>query len=189
MADSSYPEDIVSWSDKADITDDIFASYVNNLYAETIAIETELTANVNKQPVKAATTANITLSGTQTIDGISVIADDRVLVKDQTSASENGIYVCAAGAWSRATDSDSSDKVKTGMRTYVSQGTTNGGGLYELTTTGTITLDTTELTFEDRLATHKSDNMPHQFAGESKTYKYGFRRQDDRLVFSYEEVV
>lgn len=56
--------------------------------------------------VKVGTTANITLSGTQTIDGIAVIAGDRVLVKDQTTTSQNGVYVVAAGAWARATDAD-----------------------------------------------------------------------------------
>jgi len=50
---------------------------------------------------------NITLSGTQTIDGVAVVAGNRVLVKNQTSSLQNGIYVCAAGAWSRATDADS----------------------------------------------------------------------------------
>lgn len=59
-----------------------------------------------KTPVRVATTTNITLSGTQTIDSISVVAGDRVLVKNQTTASQNGIYVCSAGAWSRSTDTD-----------------------------------------------------------------------------------
>jgi phage-related tail fiber protein len=158
MATSSYPNNVISWSDKSDITDDIFASYINNLYADLMAVETELTASVNKQPVKAATTENITLSGEQTIDGIGVVDGDRVLVKNQSTASQNGIYVCVdGGAWSRAADSDSSAKVKTGMRTYVCQGTANGSGLFELITTGAITLDTTGLTFVDRLDAHKSD--------------------------------
>lgn len=59
-----------------------------------------------KSPVVAATTGNITLSGAQTIDGVSVIAGDRVLVKDQSSPALNGIYVASAGAWSRASDMD-----------------------------------------------------------------------------------
>jgi hypothetical protein len=57
-----------------------------------------------KDSVKVATTANITLSGTQTIDDIAVIAGDRVLVKSQTTSSQNGVYVVAAGAWSRTLD-------------------------------------------------------------------------------------
>jgi len=58
-----------------------------------------------KEPVFGATTVaggNITLSGTQTIDGLSVTAEKRVLVKDQTAQEDNGIYVCKAGAWERA---------------------------------------------------------------------------------------
>ena len=75
--------------------------------------------------VRAATTANITLSGTQTIDGVSVAVDDRVLVKNQDTASENGIYDCAAGAWSRSSDSDVSEEVTSGFSTYIEEGTAN----------------------------------------------------------------
>jgi phage-related tail fiber protein len=59
-----------------------------------------------KTSVVCATTANITLSGTQTIDTIAVVANDRVLVKNQTLPKDNGIYTVAAGAWTRATDAD-----------------------------------------------------------------------------------
>lgn len=59
-----------------------------------------------KNPVIAATTANITLSGAQTIDGVAVIAGQRVLVKNQSTQSQNGVYVVAAGAWTRAADFD-----------------------------------------------------------------------------------
>ena len=59
-----------------------------------------------KASVVAATTANITLSGAQTIDGVSVVAGNRVLVKDQSTSSANGIYVAAVGAWARSTDAD-----------------------------------------------------------------------------------
>lgn len=100
-----------------------------------------------KDSVKAATTANITLSGTQTIDGVSVVAGDRVLVKNQSTGSENGIYVVAAGAWSRATDADSSTKFTSGMFTFVEQGTTNADSGWVCTTDGTITLGTTAIAF------------------------------------------
>lgn len=100
-----------------------------------------------KQPVRAATTANITLSGAQTIDGVSVIAGDRVLVKDQSTASGNGIYVAAAGAWSRSTDADANAEVESGMVVAVQEGTANGDKAYILTTNGAITVGTTSLTF------------------------------------------
>ena len=57
-----------------------------------------------KGSVKVATTANITLSGTQTIDGVSVSADERVLVKNQSTASQNGLYLCKASTWERTDD-------------------------------------------------------------------------------------
>lgn len=100
-----------------------------------------------KDSVRAATTANITLSGTQTIDGVSVVAGDRVLVKNQSTGSENGIYIVAAGAWSRATDADSSTKFTSGMFTFVEQGTTNADSGWVCTTDGTITLGTTSIAF------------------------------------------
>jgi phage-related tail fiber protein len=100
-----------------------------------------------KQAVRVATTANITLSGAQTIDGVSVVAGDRVLVKNQTTGQDNGIYVCAAGAWARATDADVSSEVKAGMFCYVNEGTTNGDQGWVLTTNDPIILGTTVLVF------------------------------------------
>lgn len=100
-----------------------------------------------KASVRVATTANITLSGTQTIDAVAVIAGDRVLVKNQTTGSENGIYVASASAWSRSTDADTSAEVTAGMFTFVSEGTTNGNAGFVLTTNDAITLGTTALVF------------------------------------------
>lgn len=78
-----------------------------------------------KKPVRCATTANITLSGLQTIDDITVIAGDRVLVKNQTTPTENGIYTAASGAWSRADDADSADDLAHGYHVTVLSGTNN----------------------------------------------------------------
>jgi hypothetical protein len=100
-----------------------------------------------KASVRVATTANITLSGTQTIDGVSVIAGDRVLVKNQTTGSENGIYVVAAGSWSRATDADSSTEVTGGLFTFVEEGSAGADSGWVLSTNQPITLGTTALTF------------------------------------------
>jgi hypothetical protein len=100
-----------------------------------------------KQSARVATTASITLSGTQTIDGVAVVAGDRVLVKNQSTASQNGIYSVAAGAWSRASDADSNAKVTTGLFTFVSEGTVNSDSGWVLTTNDTITVGTTELAF------------------------------------------
>ena len=102
-----------------------------------------------KQSVRAATTGNISLTGTQTIDGIALTVGDRVLVKSQTTGSENGIYVVAAGAWTRSTDADNtpSGEVTSGMFTFVESGTINANNGFVLTTQNPITLDTTALVF------------------------------------------
>lgn len=103
-----------------------------------------------KDSVRAATTVvpgNITLSGTQMIDGVAVVAGDRVLVKNQSTASQNGIYVVASGAWSRSPDADSNIEVTPGMFTFVEEGDTNSDSGWILTTDGSITLGTTSLTF------------------------------------------
>jgi uncharacterized cupin superfamily protein len=100
-----------------------------------------------KDSVKVATTANITLSGTQTIDGVAVSADERVLVKNQSTASENGIYDCKAGSWSRSSDFDANSEVTSGAFVFVEQGTTSADSGFVLTTDGSITVGTTALSF------------------------------------------
>lgn len=102
-----------------------------------------------KASVRVATTANITLSGTQTIDGISLVAGDRVLVKDQSTGADNGIYDVAAGAWSRSSDADNTpgSEVTSGMFTFVEEGSSNADAGYVLQTANPITLDTTALSF------------------------------------------
>lgn len=100
-----------------------------------------------KSSVRAATTANVTLSGVQTIDGIALSADDRVLVKDQTSGAQNGIYLIKTGAWVRASDADTNTKVTGGMFVFVEEGTSNADSGWVCTNDGAITLGTTALTF------------------------------------------
>ena len=99
-----------------------------------------------KGSVRAATTANITLSGAQTIDGVSVVAGERVLVKNQTTGSQNGIYVAATGAWSRSDDADTSAEVTSGCFVFVSEGSLASTG-WVLTTADPIVLGTTSLSF------------------------------------------
>lgn len=102
-----------------------------------------------KQSVRAATTANITLSGEQTIDTVSIVAGNRVLVKNQSTASQNGIYVASAGSWSRSLDADntpSTGEVTSGMFTFIEEGSQANTG-WVLTTPDPITLGTTSLSF------------------------------------------
>lgn len=102
-----------------------------------------------KHSVLVATTANIVLSGIQTVDGVLLAADSRVLVKDQAQAKDNGIYVVpAAGAWKRAQDADASVEVTPGLFVTVEKGTANGDSVWQLVTDAPIVLGTTALTFE-----------------------------------------
>jgi hypothetical protein len=94
----------------------------------------------------AATTANITLSGTQTIDGVAVIAGDRVLVKNQTAAQNNGIYLVAAGAWTRALDMDAWAEVPNAF-TFIEGGTTQADTGWVSTAQAGGTLGTTPINF------------------------------------------
>src|SRR5574343_54801 len=100
-----------------------------------------------KDSVRAATTANITLSGTQTIDGVSLAVGDRVLIKNQTLGTQNGLYVVAAGAWTRTSDFDGSpaSEVTSGAYTFVTGGATNGQKGFILTTNDPITIGSTPL--------------------------------------------
>ena len=102
-----------------------------------------------KASCRVASTANIVLAtGTAlTIDGVVTVAGNRVLVKNQTTTTENGIYVVAAGAWSRSTDADTSAEVTAGLFTFVSEGTANADSGWVLTADDTITLGSTALTF------------------------------------------
>jgi phage-related tail fiber protein len=112
----------------------------------------ELSAELNKLDYKAscriASTANLaSLSGLLTIDGITLVAGDRVLVKDQTTGSQNGIYIAAVGGWSRSTDADDGTKLTSGAIVPVEVGTANADTQWMLTTDGTITVGVTSLTF------------------------------------------
>lgn len=111
-------------------------------------VSAELAKRDSKNSVRVATTGAINLSGAQNIDGVAVVAGDRVLVKNQASAAQNGIYVAAVGAWSRAADADASLEVTPGMLVPVEAGTANGDSVWQLVTDGPITLGTTSLVFE-----------------------------------------
>ena len=102
-----------------------------------------------KHSVLVATTTNIALNGIQTVDGMLLPVDARVLVKDQAQAKDNGIYVVpASGAWKRAQDADASVEVTPGLFVSVEKGTANGDSVWQLVTDAPIVLGTTPLAFE-----------------------------------------
>ncbi len=98
-----------------------------------------------KDSVRAATTADISLTGTQTIDGVALQAGDRVLVKNQSTASQNGIYVVAAGAWDRAADASTWNELISAY-VFVEEGTINGDNGYLITVNAGGTLGVTDVT-------------------------------------------
>lgn len=114
-------------------------------YGETVAY---------KAPCRLATTANIALSGLQTIDGVLTVANDRVLVKDQSIGPTNGIYIASAGAWQRARDMDSNRDLTKGTRLTVIEGAANAGREYYVSTSNPITVGTTSLAFTETLSSN-----------------------------------
>tara|TARA_A100001015_G_scaffold172552_1_gene191754 strand:- start:737 stop:2209 length:1473 start_codon:yes stop_codon:yes gene_type:complete len=103
-----------------------------------------------KDSVRAATTANITIASAlnngDSLDGVTLATNDRVLVKNQSTASENGIYIVGASP-SRATDFDSTAEVSGGTFVFVEEGTLNGDHGFVVTTDGSVTVGSTSITF------------------------------------------
>lgn len=97
-----------------------------------------------KEAVRVGSTVNVALTGLVAIDGVTPVAGDRVLLKNQTAPAENGIYIAAAGAWSRATDNDSASEMS-GAAVFVEEGTTNADTAWVVTTNDPITVGTTAI--------------------------------------------
>jgi hypothetical protein len=124
-----------------------------------------------KESVKAATDVPVILNDEQIIDGINVTTDDRVLVKNQTNAAENGIYIVQNTAWIRASDANTETKVRSGMCVFVEQGVVNSSSGWILSAEEPITLETTPLTFvKFSIDTETIDDLQFK-AGEFDTHK------------------
>lgn len=99
-----------------------------------------------KASVRAATTANIALTGTPIIDGVALAPGDRVLVKNQTAPAENGIYVGAAGTWTRAADADTWNELVSAY-VFVEDGTVNANAGFTCTVKSGGTIGVTPVTW------------------------------------------
>ena len=113
----------------------------NKAYVDTIAAGIQ-----PKAEVEAATTGPVFLTGEQTIDGIALVTGDRVLVKDQASQEDNGIYIVDAAAWTRATDADTFTEL-VGAITFVAAGATNGTITFLCTSPAGGTIGVDPITF------------------------------------------
>lgn len=109
-----------------------------------------------KASARVATTANVALSGLQTIDGVSLVAGDRVLVKNQTTGSENGIYNADTSTWQRTTDFNGSYDAIQGTLIPVYAGSANGGQVWKLDTANPI-IGTSSLSFSKSLPSFMDD--------------------------------
>lgn len=120
-------------------------------YVDSVALGLDV-----KGSVRVATTANVTtLAGgaPNTVDGITLALNDRILVKDQTTGAQNGIYTVttvgtgANGTWARSTDFDTSAEATAGAHVFVAEGTTWADSGWVLATNDPITLGTTALSW------------------------------------------
>lgn len=109
-------------------------------------LDTAIQGLDGKQSVKMASTANLGLTGLAAIDGITPIAGDRILAKNQTTTSQNGIYTAASGAWTRATDMDTWAEVPDAY-TWVEQGSLNADTGWLCTSVGGGTIGTNPITW------------------------------------------
>lgn len=147
-------EELLAVIEGAGLTPD--AGTLNQLQQAIQLMIAAATAQDYKASVRVATTANIAnLEGgaPNALDGIAVALNDRILVKDQATPAQNGIYVVttlgtgANGAWARATDADGVGELTSGAIVAVEEGATHADTLWMLTTDGPITIGTTPLTF------------------------------------------
>ncbi len=132
---------IISVANPTDPTD-----AANKEYVDSVATGLDV-----KESVRVATTSNISnLSSVTTVDGVTLVDGDRVLVKDQSTGSENGIYTytLSTTTLARSDDADTGDILTSGTFTFVEEGTLNADNGYVLITDGSITVGTTSISFE-----------------------------------------
>ena len=141
-----------------------------------------------KQTARAVTSSNITLSGSApaTVDGVSLLADDRILVNGQTDQTQNGIYYVTTlgsgsnGTWTRTGDANATGEMNSGMIIMVTEGNGFADTQWMLTTDGTITIGTTNIVFEQTssnafgiVAVAGQDNLSADSVGDTLTISAG----------------
>jgi len=158
-----------TWATRSISASSLSSSYIGIGSANTNGVSGNPTFTFNNHTatsklfVQAVATSNLDLSGTETIDGVSISAGQRVLVAGQTDPKENGIWDCAAGSWTRSTDADGASKLDPGILVAVKLGATYGATYWKLDTKGPFTLGTTNLVFsrvfQDESATNELQTL------------------------------
>lgn len=148
LSDFALPTANVPFNSKkitglADGTADTDAATVGQMNA---AVQSAAAGIDSKPSVRAVSNANITLSGEQTIDGVSVVTGDAVLVRGQSTGSQNGVYIAAAGSWSRRLTEDATQELTPGAFWFVEEGTAYGKTQWRIENTGSITVGSTSIT-------------------------------------------
>ncbi len=115
-------------------------------YVDSVAVGLDVKASVVAATTGAGTLSSSFASG-QVIDGVTLATGNRILIKNQTSGSDNGIYIVGTGAPTRSSDANSSGNYISGAFVFVEAGTINGGGAFVVATQGTITPGTTAVTW------------------------------------------
>ena len=142
---------IINNSQTVDMGNNRIQNVTDPIFAQEVATKSYVDATAEglhiQESCRLATTQNITLSGEQTIDAVFAVADDRILVKDQSNAANNGVYVVSGGSWYRSLDFNESDEIKAGDFVFITEGTVNGSHGYVMTQTGTININTTPITW------------------------------------------
>ncbi len=129
-----------------------------------------------KAPVTAATTLNVTLFGEQTVDEVACVAGERVLVKEQTAASENGIYDVSTGPWTRAADFDSVDEIVKGTLVFVLNTLT----LWEVSSPDPTAIDVSPIAFSSTFS-----QVVAQIAAEVTSQLAGFTPEVENRNLAY----
>lgn len=140
LAGATFTGPIVLSSDPVNPLEAATKQYVD-------AVATGLTF---KDSVRLATVANVpAIAGLLTIDGVPTVIGDRVLLKNQTDETKNGIYIASTASWVRASDFDGTPagETKSGVYIFVTEGNTNSNSGWVLSTPGTINVGTTALQF------------------------------------------
>ena len=146
IKDGAYKNNIIWWNDYQ-----AFITHTAKYYEDATGKYWSLPfsqSTTSFSNALCATTTNISLTGTQTIDGVAVSAGNIVLVKNQTNKAENGIYVASSGSWSRSTELDVNAEFINWKTVYVSSGTVNGDSTWYLVVEDAFNFGTSNVVWE-----------------------------------------